>query len=49
VEAGFAKLGGVEQESIPAAMETPLNMKGKPQKTAPYREGKAARKLLRFL
>lgn len=49
VEAGFAKVVGVEKEGILTAMENALNMKGKLLETSPYGDGKAAKKIVEIL
>ncbi|MFB0514808.1 MAG: non-hydrolyzing UDP-N-acetylglucosamine 2-epimerase [Candidatus Bathyarchaeia archaeon] len=49
VEAGFAKVVGVEKERVLTAMETTLKMKDKLPKTSPYGDGKAAEKIVEVL
>ncbi len=49
VEAGFAKIVGVEKEGVLTAMEDTLKMKGKLPKTSPYGDGKAAEKIVEIL
>jgi UDP-N-acetylglucosamine 2-epimerase (non-hydrolysing) len=49
VEAGFAKVVGVEKEGILTAMETTLGMKSKLPKASPYGDGKAAEKIVEIL
>jgi len=49
VEAGFAKVVGVEKEGILTAMENALKMRGKLPETSPYGDGKAAKKIVEIL
>jgi len=49
VEAGFAKLVGVEKQNILAAMEETLNEKRGLPKTSPYGDGTAAKKIVKIL
>jgi len=49
VDAGFAKVVGVEKEGVLAAMENALEMKGKLPKVSPYGDGKAAEKIVETL
>jgi len=49
VEAGFAKVVGVEKEGVLAAMENALKMRGKLPETSPYGDGKAAKKIVEIL
>jgi len=49
VEAGFAKLVGVEKHNILAAMEQALNEKSRLPKTSPYGDGTAAKKIVKIL
>lgn len=49
VEAGFARVVGVEKESVLTAMENALSMKGKLPMTSPYGDGKAAEKIVEVL
>jgi len=45
VEAGFAKLVGVEKNNILKAMEQTLREKNRLPNVSPYGDGKAARKI----
>ena len=49
VEAGFAKVVGVEKEGILTAMENVLKMRGKLPETSPYGDGRAAKKIVEIL
>ena len=49
VEAGFAKVVGVEKEGVLTAMENALKMRGKLPETSPYGDGKAAKKIVEIL
>ncbi len=49
VEAGFARVVGVEKEGILTAMEDALKMRGKLPKASPYGDGKAAEKIIEIL
>ncbi len=49
VEAGFASVIGVQKESVLAAMENALKLKGKLPKTSPYGDGKAGKKIVEIL
>jgi len=49
VEAGFAKVIGVEKSSILAAMEQTLEQKGKLPKTSPYGDGTAAKRIVEIV
>jgi len=49
VEAGFAKVVGVEKQNILLAMEQKLNEKRRPPKTSPYGDGAAAKKIVKIL
>lgn len=49
VEAGFASVVGVQKESVLAAMENALKLKGKLPKTSPYGDGKAGKKIVEIL
>jgi len=49
VEAGFAKVVGVEKQNILSAMEQTLNKKSMLFKTSPYGDGTAAEKIVEIL
>jgi len=49
VDAGFAKVVGVEKDGVLVAMENALEMKGKLPKVSPYGDGKAAEKIVETL
>jgi UDP-N-acetylglucosamine 2-epimerase (non-hydrolysing) len=49
VEAGFAKVVGVEKKSILVAMEQTLKEKGKLPQTSPYGDGTAAKRIVEIL
>lgn len=49
VEAGFAKITGVEKHAILAAMEKALNSTPELPKTSPYGDGAAAKKIVEIL
>jgi len=49
VEAGFAKVVGVEKGGILTAMKNALNMKGKLPTASPFGDGKAAEKIVEIL
>lgn len=49
VEAGFAKVVGVEKEGVLVAIENALKMRGKLPETSPYGDGKAAKKIVEIL
>lgn len=49
VEAGFAKVVGVEKKSILVAMEQTLKEKGKLPQTSPYGDGTAAKRIVEIV
>jgi UDP-N-acetylglucosamine 2-epimerase (non-hydrolysing) len=49
VEAGFARVVGVDKNKILTAMEQTLNQKGSLPKTSPYGDGKAASQIIEIL
>jgi UDP-N-acetylglucosamine 2-epimerase (non-hydrolysing) len=49
VEAGFAKVVGVEKGKLLTAMENVLDEKKEPPKVSPYGDGAAAKRIVKIL